>query len=286
MKMMLTSSLLMSPPVVWGKLPTHGDYISHNVQANQAQQWQQWLGIHAPEYIASTVQRQTPRESDSASNWTHLDVHHVKAVVQRLPVSFILPPGQLAFSRDGYVVGVLIASHDAIGRHHPMVIYSLASKQWLAKYWDQTSHASQDWQYWLGRWLLHVQQLAQQQQEPQTSSKLDVHSLLMQGVSSLWRMHEPKFLMRFTDASTNHLLPKESELALERVLKAHQLPAKLVFPIPSHSLKGVTHMPWIDWPERLLDKVKPAPAYWQQDSNGFYVTAAERLALFYKATSL
>jgi type VI secretion system protein ImpM len=46
--------------------------------------------------------------------------------------------------------------------------------------------------------------------------------------------------------------------------------------IPPPRLHGVRHLPWADWPHRLQG-ARAESAFWQQDAEGRFIGAANRL---------
>jgi type VI secretion system protein ImpM len=292
---MIANKYLMSKPAIWGKLPTHADYISHGVQAGQTQAWQLWLEAHAPGYVVSRLDRERQGVQADAlgyRRWSNLDVPAIKAREPNIPVAFMLPPGTLAFSAARYVVGVILPSHDAIGRSHPVIAYSLANHDWLDNYWNQLLHEAQDWQFWLGRWMAQVQESANAvppEQEDDARRAASVPAMLFQGLDSLWQLHSPHWLNLFTNLSTRPSAQENANImALTRQAFGFdpQEPLSQTFsPEPSEqpALHGVSHMPWADWPARILDRRRKACAFWQQDNEGRYIGAAETLSQFNRA---
>lgn len=281
---------LITAPAVWGKLPTHNDYFSHRTQAGQAQQWQAWLDAHASHLVLSAAARQQQqaltrkvvKHTDSRT-WLSLEPKANLASVHDAPVSFLLPPGTLAFSGKRYVVGVIMQSADAIGRSHPLITYSLASRSWLAQYWRHKVHEARDWQYWVGRWLVHVSHMADamldKAHQGQTTSSVDIGQLLAKGIDALWNVHAPTWHDLFM-APQRQPLPRYSERAIEQTLLALSATQLSATQLPESTLRGVSHMPWVDWPERALKRKNPQTAFWQQDHKGRYIGVAEHLMQF------
>ena len=53
--------------------------------------------------------------------------------------------------------------------------------------------------------------------------------------------------------------------------------APLEIDVPTPGWRGVSHLPWADWPERCLRAQRPQAAFWTQDAEGGYLQAGESL---------
>lgn len=236
----------VSSPAIWGKLPSHTDYVRHHAAALHAQDWQDWLSSH--------VQNAPWGQAQSATGRTSALAH--------VPVAFVLPPGHLPFSGHWFVQGVMLASCDAIGRSCPLLVYQLLHPRWFKQMWLKphgrhsvfAAQAHLHLLYWWARWVAraHASGLRFEQ--------------VVQGVQQLWQLHQPTW--RELMGAKRMPIDKQK---LERILLnlgAHEHLDS------AQGLHGTGDLPWVDWPEALLQKTAPA-LFWQQDMDGAYVNASK-----------
>jgi type VI secretion system protein ImpM len=118
----------ITPPAIWGKLPGHADFVRSGVRRGEGDAWVSWLSEHCPNASVGCP---------------------AKAV--GVPVSFVLPPGALAFAPRRFVLGVIARSTDITGHHHTLVIYQQAGERWVKKHFEAQLRHPSDWQFWLAR---------------------------------------------------------------------------------------------------------------------------------------
>lgn len=312
----LVQTQLISAPALWGKLPSHADFISEAAHPLEIESWRRWLGQHDVSAIAA--QRSSkPRRLPPQAGWLHTEPVHTDASRGDVPVAFVLPPGALDFARQRYVVGVLMRSCDALGRSHPFIIYQSASVRWVERQWRQTNGrsvwqratlpfrslpnqrveaaptAAQDWLFWLARLLGRYEQaLRTHHGEKPEPPLLWQHFTAL--VQELWRMHQPG-LWHWLWSQRDH--PRPSSVVLSEWLDA-ELTAELAD--AAEYLHGVRYLPWPDWPALILPaqrhqqrevgalaqrpRLTPQAAFWQQDAQGGYINAAHSLAELWRAS--
>lgn len=177
----------------------------------------------------------------------------VTARAMSVPVAFALPPGTLPFARQQFVLGVIAPSIDRAGQPHPLVIYQREFPSRAMRHFEAQLRQPLDWQFWLARAVARQACMG----------RADIRTL----------------------ESTLHALRIESR-ELEKdfsVQRVHWMQASLdqrAGPAPSNDLAaelhGVRHLPWADWPHRLQG-ARAESAFWQQDANGRFIGAANRL---------
>lgn len=145
-------------PSIWGKWPSHGDYIRHNVSHEQAEFWLQWTAEH----------------------W------HQRRVSPNLPIAFILPPRSTPITGKVFVQGVMAASQDKVGRACPIVIFQEVTPRDMARIWPLEAHALSDQHgkhllFWWGRMVAHAKASGD-------------FSKLIERVELTWQRDEPSFL--------------------------------------------------------------------------------------------
>jgi type VI secretion system protein ImpM len=239
----LIASRLITPPAIWGKLPGHSDFVRSAMRHGESEGWQDWL-----------TQQDCLR-----------DRHEVGHGPAAPPVAFVLPPHSLPFAPRRFVVGVISPSIDAVGRHYPVMIYQLAHSRWVQRHFEGHAQQPRDWLFWLARALArHVGEQGMTHVLP-----------LRRTVHALWSLHEP--------AGWNALggspLPSESRTRVARA-GVEQLLDRVAGPAPAADvaahLRGVRFMPWADWPQCLAN-ARVQSAFWQQDAQGGFVNATNRL---------
>lgn len=270
-------SWLVQPPAVWGKLPSHADYVHYRATAQQAHDWQKWV---TEVWLRRPLQA---RESDftrasrrGRSNWLQLEVG-VRTDLATVPVAFILQPGSLDFAPQHFIQGVMVVSQDAVGRECPLIIYQIATLPWMSQIWceqevqnqpsltdvrESSNDHSRHLLYWLARVAacVHANEMT-----PET---------LCGAVDTVWQEFEPSWAQLMKKdrrrANTVALRARLSRLGIG----ASQDAAK--------GLKGVQQLPWANWPERILRPQRPMPVFWQQDVNGGYVSASDNFQSLWK----
>ncbi|MFG6447430.1 hypothetical protein ACG0Z6_04130 [Roseateles sp. BYS180W] len=130
----LTAQRLASPLAVWGKLPTHVDYVGLNASVAHAQAWQGWV---ARQWRSPALRRSEapPRaRAHAGAGWMHLDPEPQQQQDMTLaPVAFVLPALHAAPAQQLWWRGVMVTSSDRIGRPHPLIVYQQVSQRWLRR---------------------------------------------------------------------------------------------------------------------------------------------------------
>jgi len=247
-------------PSVWGKLPAQGDFVHHRATAEERQVWMSWV-----ELVWSKCEQQTQekpsRDTAGEQRWVRIDPVAAKMDLRQVPVAFVLPPGYMPFAPRQYVQGVMVASQDKVGRPCPFVVYQRVSPKWMQKQWLRDPDA--DGQTLLFWWARLVSQMVQGER-----SLAD----WLQRLDALWEMYEPG-LPQWLGAP-----PCEPERAAARSVVGETCAGD-----PAHHLRGVYHLPWVDWPHRVLRHKQPQAAFWIQDGQGGYVQAGPYLNHLWKA---
>ncbi|CAJ91812.1 conserved hypothetical protein [Cupriavidus necator H16] len=122
---------VITAPSIFGKLPALGDFVRHNAPLDQVQAWRSWFDHRDDELLARAASHSA---GGGVRHWLHLTPPSL-SVQSRLrpsgPCLFILRPCGLQFpSESSYLLGVLAASHDRVGRRYPLVVWQAASAQW------------------------------------------------------------------------------------------------------------------------------------------------------------
>lgn len=236
------ASRLVTPPAIWGKLPSHADFVRSGMRHGESEGWQPWL-----------AQQSRTAGADATA----------RAVA--VPVAFALPPGTLAFARRRFVLGVIAPSMDRVGRYHPLLVYHLAHPGWVARHFEAQLRQPRDWQFWLARAVAR---------HTCANGAADIQAL-ERTVQALWRLQAPQRTAPRRGGSDDAEGPAE-----QRCRQAQALLDQVGGPAPANDpaaqLHGVRHLPWADWPQRLL-RTRAESAFWQQDAAGRFVNAANRL---------
>ena len=258
----------ISSPAIWGKLPTHADFIQIQVKGEQAQQWQNWLALQWQAGSRLPKRRRMSREL-----WLNLSAQAcMEEAGNALPVAFVLAPGQLEFSGGQYVVGVMVPSCDQIGRSHPLMVYQLAQRRWLEQQWLVEPRAVRDWQFWLARLLSAVVQHAW---DAGAAARSDLRVRIETSVEQLWKEFQPSWAMRLQAVRGN-----EVERACSAILAPWQERQEAPQDVAA-LLAGVPHFPRSDWPAALANPGFQS-MFWQQTVQGEYVMAETSLAVLWR----
>jgi type VI secretion system protein ImpM len=238
----LLASWRIPPPAIWGKLPGHADFVRSGMRHGELEAWMPWLA-------------QQSRDAGA----------DVTARALAVPVAFVLPPGTLAFARRRFVLGVIAPSIDKVERHHPLLIYQQAHPLWVSRHFEAQLERPLDWQFWLARAVAR---------HTRAQGRTDIRALEAT-VRALWReqMHAAAVPWEGSDRT-------EEDLTGQRARRMHALLDRWAGPAPANDpaaqLHGVRYLPWADWPQRLHD-VRAESAFWQQDAEGRFIGAANKL---------
>ena len=237
----LTHFCAAREPSLWGKWPTHGDYVRHNVSHEQAEFWIQW----------------------TADYW------HQRPRSLNIPIAFIFPPRATSFAGNYFVRGVITASEDKVGRSCPLVIFQEVTHREISRMWslptESTAHEhGRHLLYWWARLVARAV----------TPAEL---FRVMEFVDLIWHRHEPNLLEIFGKST------KASDLTdLELLLNDFASP---VARDDAARLKGVRHLPWADWPSRVLRQSGAVSTYWMQDIHGGYISASDEILKLWEVRS-
>lgn len=262
----LSRNWLPAPLAIWGKLPSHGDFLRHRCTAAQARGWQNWVGSvwsQRPDLQKATRPRRAVR---GEPGWLTLEPRKVVSDLGTVPVAFVLQPGALPFAPSHCVQGVMLASVDQIGRPCPLIIFQQIAPGWLRRCWAEKATPQQpDMLYWLARIAARAH-----------AADKDWDALVA-AVDAVWQAHAPGWRQLLGAA-----LPAPSAQQLDSVLDSY---CALDTADAARGLQGVRRMPWAHWPAHILRSHQPLHAFWQQDMRGGYVNAAESLPALWGATA-
>ena len=247
----LTRKSLASPPSVWGKLPSQGDFVHHRAGMAERQAWQAWV-----EANGSWREPVRPaRKAQERTDWVSLDAARPQRRLHQVPIAFLMPPGGLPFAPSQHVQGVMLPSADKVGRACPFIIYQKVSPLWVRMAWhNDVPNDGHTLLYWWAR-------LAWQAMGGDLSL-----AEWLQRLDALWAMYEPG-IAQWLGATPAR--PEQAQV--RQVLGPDRLDD------PAIELRGVYHLPWADWPERVLRQRQPIAGFWTQDVQGGYVQAATSL---------
>jgi type VI secretion system protein ImpM len=292
---------LMSAPAVWGKMPTHADFITHAMKSGHTQAWTQWLSFNAAQTkIVKPTENQTsmhyvksPKQAWLSTQDPNTQNKAQNALSNHQATSFMLQAEELAFSKNDFVVGVIFNSMDKVGRKHPFIVYTTAKKRWLKQYWERPQHIAQDWQFWLGQLIKTTFEqslvIAHAELSAEALNKLNntLQTQLLLAIQQMWQLHAPRWT-QFLLLPPKHPSAQQCQEIINKLLSVSALQTHPLAddsdshhsrsdPIQPEALKGVQHMPWADWPYRMW-RASSKNAFWQQDSQGRYIGAAEKLS--------
>jgi len=281
----------ISAPALWGKLPSRGDFIRHNLKHNQGLALQAWISeqLHPTQQTASAVPLSTrispgslKKKKANVPLWHELgrpvsqpeisdenDGVAAEAAIcpvsghPGVPWSFVLPPGTLPFAPQEYVIGVWMASSDSVGRHYPLVMIQIASPCWVKRYFSKHSQQPCDWLFAVAREMAKTVYADETQADKPTGHgqvKDTFHDLVTR-IVDLWQQFRPGWKNIFWRLFFS--LPVSSL----HTLADTPHPAD-----PVRYLDGVRYLPWTDWPQKIT-AARAQPAFWQQDLNGRFVAA-------------
>lgn len=259
----LINRWLASPLAIWGKLPSHGDFLRHNVNPVEAHDWQEWsMGVWAKVPRVCVASRQI-RKATQATGWMHLEPARTSPSLNELPVAFVMQPRTLPFAKRCFVVGVALDSEDSLGRSCPLVIYQKIPRRWMSTLLSaQAIGHGTDMLFWAARLMARTH-----------AANAD-WSRLVHAVDALGQLYAPGWRNLFW-APPQASDPMAAQDVLQRYCPSDNLDV-------AKGLHGVSSFPWRNWPDRLLRPNSPVSAYWQQDIDGGYVNAAESLVTLSK----
>jgi len=249
---------LAAPLAIWGKLPSHGDFLKHGTSAAQAQDWQDWV---ARVWSQRPAARTTPRSQgtvDAERGWLTLEPRKAVADLAMVPVAFVMQPGAMPFSPRHCVQGVMVASQDQVGRACPLIIFQQVAPGWLRRSWaGSQARSHHDLLYWLARIAARAHAADRDWQD------------LADTVDAVWMAHAPNWRH-----AMGAPLPAPSSTQLDALVRgycAHDTADS------ARGLHGVQRMPWVNWPTQIVRADHPVHAFWQQDMRGGYVNVGDSL---------
>lgn len=259
----LSRRWLAAPLSIWGKLPSHGDFLRHRASAAQARDWQDWVSrVWSQRPAASSPHRRGAARGEPG--WVSLEPRKTVPNLSEVPIAFVLQPGAMPFAPRHCVQGVMVASEDQVGRPCPLIIFQQIAPGWMRRSWAGSSaHSHHDLLYWLARIA------ARTHGSDKSWDDLTV------AVDALWQAHAPNW---------RHLLgapiPAPSSLQLDSLV--HKF-CEHDTSDAARGLHGVQRMPWVNWPVQIVRAQNPVHAFWQQDLRGGYVNASESLPALWGA---
>jgi len=255
---------LAAPLSIWGKLPSHGDFLRHGVTPAQAQDWQAWVARvwHFRHHTDSSQHARALRKPKVG--WLQLEAQTRGSVdLGAVPVAFVMLPGALPFAPRHYLQGVILDSEDSVGRACPIVIYQQVARGWMERLLtEQLASPEKNLLYWLSRVAARTH-----------AAQADWTDLT-RAVDELWQLHCPGWQQWLSLAPPRANLHACAQV-LQRYCPSDSMDAAM-------GLSGVRSLPWRNWPERVLRPQRPVSAYWQQDIAGGYVNASESLLTLWK----
>lgn len=269
---------LCGPVCVWGKLPGHGDFLRRHSTALHARDWQNWVTRVWNLRPVAPASRPARAGRESPSNWMQLEPRKVAPDMGAVPVSFVLQPGVLPFSGKHYVQGVVMASHDQVGRAFPLIVFQQASPGWMRRTWGQrpqsdivgstlpvSGGSGKDMLFWISRLMARTQ-----------GADIGWAEFVM-AVDAMDALYRPDWRKLF-----GGLVATPDKRALEDLLARY---CDADTQDAAYGLRGVQQLPWTNWPSRILRAENPTNAFWQQDLRGGYVNASETLSGLYGGRS-
>jgi hypothetical protein len=250
----LTRRWWAGPWSIWGKLPSHCDFLRHRTSAAQARDWQDWVSDTWSRRPAAQAAQQRHAAAWRTTGRAPLEQRRALSDLADLPVAFVLQPGALPFAPRCFVRGVVMASSDSLGRACPLVFFQAVAPAWLRRSWRGRPplRPEGDVLYWLSR--IGARAHATGGDWAAMVRAVDALGDRFGGDGRRW--------------------PAQHRAILEALLQQHGLGE--ANDAAAH-LIGVTHMPWADWPQPVVRAQAPVNAFWQQDAQGGYVNAGESL---------
>lgn len=271
---------LVSPPALWGKLPSRGDFIRHKIKYNQGEALQAWIATQLRPPPAASRKAPIPavpaRRAPDATLWHDLSPRNSppEAIAQPamghagLPWCFVLPPGSLPFAEKEHVIGVWMASSDLVGRQYPLVMMQTAAPRWIKQYFSSHTGQPCDWLFAVARAMAKAV-YADETWADRPADKMqptDNLATLTTQLDGLWHAMRPGWRELLGCSAAPF------DLASAQATIGDPHPAD-----PVRYLDGVRYLPWANWPQHLtasLTNAVPQPAFWQQDLKGRFVAAA------------
>ncbi|WP_454710206.1 TagF domain-containing protein [Cupriavidus nantongensis] len=168
---------MITAPSMFGKLPGQRDFVRHRAPLDQVQAWRSCfdggddaLPVRAASHAANAPARQ----------WLHLTPPSLSGPCRLRPgepCQFVLRPGGLQFPGGrGYLVGVIAASHDQVGRRYPLVVWQCASAGWAGHVLAPPA-----------QWLTELAQLVRDHTHEADRTGLPA------AIDALWARHQPRW---------------------------------------------------------------------------------------------
>ena len=166
---------MITAPSMFGKLPAQGDFVRHNAPLAQVAMWRNWFD---PGQAEAPVRAPALSIVGQAPHWLHLTPPSLAGQARLRaaePCHFILRTRGLKFPSEGsYLIGVMAASRDRVGRRYPLVVWQSVSARWAEQLLGAPAH-----------WLTDLVQLVHDH------TSLPDRTGLAAAVDALWASHRP-----------------------------------------------------------------------------------------------
>lgn len=267
------SEKIISSPALWGKLPSHADYIGNRVRAGEAQQWQAWYMRQMAQAAGSTG-RSGQGDVEGRGDLQDDNQAHLLNLLRSVPISFILPPGTLDLKNRYYLAGIITWSVDRLGREHPLIVYQRVLRIWLEQSLvaeSQYAPVKFDWLYWLR--CLIGKYMGSEVIKREAWDHENLLTRLLQCIDEMWQLFTPDWRQMLRGE-----LPCPATSECQKIVeKANGRQRKEFAGELRLLLQGSNALPWSDWPTRILRREQPLAVFWQQDESGRFISAAQRL---------
>jgi type VI secretion system protein ImpM len=132
---------VISAPSIFGKLPRYGDFIRHNASLAQVDVWRSWFEQAGAKWLANGGAGHAVLDGRSSRCALPVNLEEGPVLRRAQPCYFVLKGSRLGFPAAGdYMIGVMVASRDRVGRRYPLVIWQSTSAHWAEQLLSAPAH--------------------------------------------------------------------------------------------------------------------------------------------------
>ncbi|MDR2625654.1 MAG: type VI secretion system-associated protein TagF [Zoogloeaceae bacterium] len=256
---------------LWGKMPSHGDFIRRNLPFEREEALEEW--VRQKRDILSPQEKVSRRKVTQGIPWSSLELPTGQAPsadtltfgYPSQPWCFVLPPQSPPFAVDHYLMGVWMDSSDKVGREYPLIMIQTVTRRWIGQYFALHAEQPREWLFRAARLIadsIHVQEYGARHSG--AGEVVDDHAALLQAkLNALWSLYAPNW---------RNFLGKRISLPDGDARRIQELMGAPHPDDPIRHLDGVRFLPWADWPRCMLD-FRNEGYFWQQNLHGRFIGA-------------
>jgi type VI secretion system protein ImpM len=264
-----THWLLAKSPEFWGKIPSCGDFIRHNLSFEREKALEEWVrqkrGVLSPprEILRRKVTNGIPWHSLEPQSSRRQSIDVLTFGYSGQPWCFVLPPQSPPFAVNHYLLGVWMESYDKVGRAYPFIMIQEVTRRWAKQYFALHVRQPCEWLFNAARLIANSIRAQESKTGQFFVGEIDHAATLLTKLNALWLLYAPSWRNFLGKRIT---LPDGKSRWIQELLESSGSND------PARDLDGVRFLPWADWPYCML-RLKDEGYFWQQNLRGRFISA-------------